>query len=50
MDKLFLKQIQLMKVDGTFNNLILMVYIYTLQIRFAEDNQLIENGTIHLFR
>ena len=38
--------------DGTFNNSDSPdgVYIYSLQIRFGEDNQLIENGTINLFR
>ena len=38
--------------DGTFNNSDSPdgVYIYTLQIKFLEDNQLIEIGTINLFR
>ena len=38
--------------DGKFNNKDSPdgVYIYTIKIKFAEDDELIENGTINLFR
>ena len=38
--------------DGKFNNIDSPdgVYIYTIKIKFAEDNELTENGTINLFR
>ena len=37
---------------GKFNNIDSPygVYIYTIKIKFAEDNELTENGTINLFR
>ena len=39
-------------LDGKFNNIDSPdgVYIYTIKIKFAEDNELTENGTINLFR